>query len=280
MTGKVVAGMLALVFVVGLVGVTRAEGGAALDHPSIREVLAMARAGVHDAVIRERIAQIEIPELSGQDLAALKKEGLSDDVLITLVRRASRHPTPETPAPAPAPREIPPPASATPPPAESGEPFPEGMGRLVVEFRAPFPVTSLEVVVDGKRVASRGEVIEGQSEPAQFLERPARLSLKKGEVVYDELIPAGRHEILAGFAVTAVESDPEDEWSEYSRERYVSRGVRAERRTTPLSAWGVNPGVSCEIAQGETCRVVVELQRRRSRRTGGGTAYGLRYQLR
>ncbi|MDQ7087047.1 MAG: hypothetical protein Q9Q13_03945 [Acidobacteriota bacterium] len=154
------------------------------------------------------------------------------------------------------------------------------MGRLVVEFRSPFPVSFLEVVVDGKSVATRGEMLEGASDPGQFLARPARLSIKKGEVIYEELLPAGSHEILAGFAVTSVESNPDDEWSEYSRERYTSRGVRAERRTTPLPAWGANPGATCEIVEGETCRVIVELQRRRSRHRGGGSAYGLKYRLR
>lgn len=254
-----------------------AQDSKGLDDPAIKELMAMVEAKIADDVIMARLSKLAVPELTGQQLAELKKRGVSDRVLGALVTIAGRRSTPK-----PVPK--PPAAQASPAPTGQKAPpeadlLPEGMGRVRIIFKSPFPVTRYEALIDGRRVAERGDVLDGESEPGQFLPRPGRIRIKGGETVYQGELPAGDHQILAGFAVSEVESDPNDEWSEFSRERYLSRGIRAAERAAAGKDWGANTPAVCHLKEGQTCVVTVTFGKRRTRMFGGRSAYTVRYKV-
>lgn len=248
-----------------------------LDHPAIREVLAMVEAGVGNEVILARVERMKtVPELSGEEIAALRKKGVGDRVLLALIERGGRTPVPPAAAAPAVPPPATPPASAVPP-----KPAPGGTAAVRVVLESGFPLNYLEVRLDGETVHTLGRALRGESEQAGFLPRPETIRPGKDRVVFERAVPPGRHEIDVGFAVTRVEGDPEDEWHEYSREAYASSGVGLEGsavRSAGDGEWSDRPPAVCEVTAGATCEVVVT-PRKQGRARGGLTSYGLSYRV-
>lgn len=263
----------------------------ALENPAVREILAMTEAGVGEAVILARIAQIDSwPELTGEEIAALKKKKVGDRVLLRLVERAGAapetrpeprsEPEPEPsqrsePAPAPAPVPAPPPAE---PDGATAATAAETPPRLRVELTTDFPVHWVEVRVDGRRVAELGELLSGESEPAGILSPPVRLRFRDSRVVYEGDVKPGERRVEVSYAVTEVEADPDDEWSEYSRQSYASAGVWASGKR-PEGRWTAAKSAKCVARAEQTCHVIAKTSRKAKTRFGGDPVYGLSYRV-
>lgn len=218
------------------------------SHPAVAEILAMAEAGVGDAVIVARIERMEeVPALDGQSLAALKRQGISDVVLEALVRRSGK------------------------------VAVPSGQARLSVRFEATFPVHFLEVTIDGSVVLSRGKILTGRSEPGGVLERPRAIPHSEGKFLVEVVVEAGSHLVEVGYAVIDVETDPDDPWREYSRERYRVSGVATSAGKPAAETLIRAEGVRFEIDPGETRQLVVVASRRPAGRLGGRFVYGIEY---
>ncbi len=274
----------------------------ALEQAAIKEVIAMVEGGVADYVIIARIEKMEqVPLLGGQELAVLKKKGVSDQVLLALVESATAKSrlsktraepsaaaaegvtqASASPAPAPALTPLSPGRTATLAPLSQSvpEPLPEGAGLIRVRLRSSFRISYYEVVLDGRSVATKGAILTGQSEPGMVLARASFFRPDKDEIIFEQIVPKGQHALLIGFAISEVNSDPEDPLNEYSRESYESRGVRAETSTSATGLWGVNRPAICKIAEGEICELSARLSKRRTRRFGASTIYAVDYKIR
>lgn len=228
-----------------------------LEHPVIREVVEMVEAGVGDEVIIARIGQMsDLPSLSGDAIAALKRKGVSDRVLLELVQNARGEDT-----------------------APKASPRAEGASVLRVILESPFPVSFYEIAVDGRVVATRGETYEGQSEPGRALRQPRSFRVDGAESAYEEAIEPGEHRILVGFEVSRVEDDRRDDWMEYGRQQYVSSGVRAEEKDSAEKNWGANHVAICRVEVGQVCVVNVRFDSKSPTRFGGLPVYSVTYQV-
>ena len=250
-----------------------------LDSPAIREVLAMVAAGIADRVIIERIERMgSVPLLTGDQLAELKTRGVSDDILLVLIRLGGRSAPPAPPHP---PGALAPGRDALLPPPGTVERAdsavtPRGQGRLRVVVRAGFPVTAWTIAVDGRPVRSEGSVLRDAGGAGEIITRPRRVRLGN-DAVWEGNVPAGPHRVEVGFAVTEVVSDPNDEWSEYSREHYASAGVSAPGPLAALPDLAPGRAVRCEVPAGGTCTVTATLEKHRRSRFVGRSTYSVTY---
>ncbi len=169
-----------------------ADQASILEHPVIGEIVSMIEADVGQEVIVARILQMEaVPTLTGEEIAALKRRGVTDVVLLALVRAATPG-SPRLGAPA----------------AESTADRAVASSAIRVMIAPSFPVTHYEVSVDDLTVATRGTLFVGESEPGRILKRPQRFSLEESVVAFEGKITPGEHSVLVGFAVTRVDEDP------------------------------------------------------------------------
>jgi len=245
------------------------EGQPALEHPAIEEVLAMADADASPELITARVEQIEeFPVLDGRQLAELKRRGVPDAALLVMLARA----TPAVRSPTTAPTGAQPRAAAS-------IIVPEGAGLVRVTVERPFPVTFLEVVLDGGVVHSEGRLWEGAVDPGGMLPRPFELRGPEPLVAYASPVVPGRHELAIGFAVTVVDQDRGAQWGGQVGEHYTSRGTRATGEALSGEAPAGNPPAVCELAAGEVCEVVATLQRSSPSVLGSGPYYSVWYRV-
>ena len=236
----------------------------ALDDPAIEEVLVMSEAGVSREVILARVARLDrVPVLSGEDLAALKQRGVDDAVLLELVRRGGEPlAVPEVPTSTDASR----PAT--------------GAARIRVVTQPDFPVTYFEVAVGRDVVASEGILLRGESDPGGILKRPKQMRFSSPHVLYEADVAPGAHDVRVGFAVTTIAEDPDDEWSEYSQQRYINSGVALDEPYDQSGSWSTAGAANCEVAEGQVCEVVVLATGTKGGRLGGRLLYKLNYEVR
>ena len=254
--------LLTIIFLTSLP--VSAQQASAPEHPAIRQILAMVQAGVGDDVIVARIQQMEaVPELSGEEIARLRQNGVSDRVLLELVQRA--HVGEDARSTSHAPSSSPDSSSRT--------------ARLRVVIESSFPVTYYEVEVSGQIVATRGESFEGTSEPGRILKQPLPFRLVKPAVAYEDEVEPGEHRVLVGFSVCRVEEDPNDDWMEYSRQQYISSGVQAEDGPGPTKAWSANQAAVCRVEEGQLCVVSAQFGKRSPTRFGGLPIYSVTYRV-
>lgn len=269
-----------------------------VDHSAIQEVLAMAEAGVDEEVILLRLEAIpEVPELNGQAIAALKKKGLSRSVLLRLVERSqelerSHEPLPAQPAPTVADEEAQRPAPAVviretqrPVPAvaqvedqrpAADEEDQESAPRIRIEVQAKFPIHYAEVLIGDRRVATQGELLDGESEPGFFLPRPRNLLRRGSATLFDGAVAPGTYRVAVGVARTEVLSDPNDEWSEYSRQSYATSIVPAAvNEPEGLSDNDSRP--VCDISPGEVCIVTARVIRSRAAPADSAGGYAVEF---
>jgi hypothetical protein len=245
------------------------EKSSALDHPAIKDVLAMVEAALSEGVMSARVEKIDaFPELDGRELAVLKRKGVPDAVLLMMLEKA----VPGGRAPATAPAA---PAPDVEPPVK----VPEDAGLIRVLVERPFKVTYYEVVVDGQAVHTEGRLWEGSVDAGGHLMRPRAVRGKGSILAYESPVAPGSYPAGVGFAVSVIEGDPSDEWSEYAGEHYVTRGIRATGDSLPGQAPVGNPGAVCEVRVGQVCEVVASFGKSSPSTLGGLPVYSVRYRV-
>ena len=123
-----------------------------------------------------------------------------------------------------------------------------------------------ELVVDGKAVASRGEIVEGILPAGARVPRAESLALRTPTVLYEADVAPGRHQVRTGFAVSRLK----DEFIDVRngrRQRLVPEGVRA---------LDDDAGTACTVAAGELC-VVTARFRKVDRGWAGKPSYTVSY---
>jgi len=238
----------------------------ALDDAAVKEIVTLAEAGMSEQVILAKARQIgTFPVLSGDDLARLKDIGVSDHVLVFMID----HPRGAAPEPPPAPVTAEPDVEAE-----------ETHGGVRVIIDRGFRITYAEVAVAGEIVQHAGKLWKGKSDPGVMLRRPRVLRGDQVFTAYEAALEPGTHEVSVGFALSTVESDPDDEWGEYAGEWYVTRGIRAFGEPLENQKDGDNPGAVCKISDGQICEVTAHLESRRPTPLGGLPDYSIRYDIR
>lgn len=253
--------------------VPRTEGPDPLLHPSIGEIVLMLQEGIGEDVILERIRHLpKVPALDACSVEKLGAWGVGDELVRELLQRRTALSAGEVhtaqpltmlakgedtmlEAPKPTRKEAPgKQAPRSPDPAEPAVAR-EGVGRIRVVAQSSLPVTYLEVLVDGTPVSQRGEVQEGQTTAGWTLPRPPVVDVRKGLVVYDSVVPAGRHEVQASFALARIVETDWDPVLEAHGQRYetTSAGPEDESGGRPV----------CELQDGRTCTVHARLTKRR-----------------
>jgi hypothetical protein len=174
------------------------------------------------------------------------------------------------------------PAYTTPPGAhQSGAeptgPIPEGLGLLRVVVKRPIRVTFLEVVVGGEAVHTEGKLWEGSVGAGKHLKRPVFVRGTDQIVAYQSPVDPGSHSVAVGFAVSTVEEDPSDEFGEYAGEHYQTRGIRGTGAPLAGQAPMGNPGVECQVFEGQVCEVVATFEKTSPSRLGGLPIYSVHY---
>ena len=201
-------------------------GNSALNSPADH---ADASSALDDAAV-EQIGTF--PVLTGDDLAHLKKLGVSDAVLVFMIEHAQA----ETAIPAPAP-----PSSA--PETPAGAEGSEGGIRVIID--RGFRITYYEVAIDNEIVQHAGKLWEGKSDPGVMLRRPRVLRGDTIFTAYEVAVEPGAYDVSVGFAFSTVEGDPRDEWGEYEGEWYVTRGILTAGEPLENQKEGDNPGAVC-----------------------------------
>lgn len=205
-------------------------------------LIAMGEAHVGDPVLAAWLGQQgPIPLLSGEQLARLKTAGLSDTILLQLVRGGS---PPDVPVAAVTPEQAP-----APPPEAA--PRPEGGARLRVLVQSAPSVDYCELVVDGTQVASRGRRLEGVVPAGNRPPRTENLSLRTPTVLYETDVAPGRHHVRTGFTVSRLQDEFADV-RQGRRQRLVAEGVRALED---------DPGTACSVGPGELCLVTARFRK-------------------
>lgn len=203
-------------------------------------LVAMGEAHVGDPVLAEWLGQQgEIPRLSGEQLARLKTAGLSDTILLQLVRGGV---PPEAPVAAAPPEQI---------PSQEAAPRAEGGARLRVLVQSAPSVDYCELVVDGAQVASRGRLVEGVVPAGSRPPRTESLSLRSPTVLYEADVAPGRHHVRSGFTVSRLQEEFADV-RQGRRQRLVPEGVRALED---------DPGTACSVGPGELCLVTARFRK-------------------
>ncbi len=245
------------------------EKPSAFDNPAVQEVLAMVEAGVSENVMTARIEKIgAFPELDGRELAELKRRGVPDSVLLLMLQMTAPKAAPPTGA-----------SDAQQPVAQPDAPIPEGLGLVRVVVERPIRVTYYEVVVAGDLVHSEGRLWEGSSGAGMHLKRPSFVRGKDPILAYESPVDPGKHVVGVGFAVSTVEGDPSDEWSEYAGEHYETRGILATGVDLPGQAPMGNPGAECQVFADQVCEVVATFERTSPSRLGGLPIYSVHYRV-
>jgi hypothetical protein len=242
------------------------EGLSSLEHPGVKDVLAMAEAGASEKVMAARVEQMEgFPPLDGHELAELKRRGVPDAVLLMMIERtAPQKPTNEGSS-----------SKAEP----DGQPVPSGTGLLRVSVDRPFPVTFCEVVVNGELVHQEGKLWFGAVGAGGSLPRPRTVRGSGRFMAYASPMPPGRHTISVGFAVSTVEEDRGASWAEHAGEQYLTRGIRSTGESLAGQAPLGNPGAECDLVEGNVCDVVATFERSSPSTLGGLPVYSIRYDV-
>ena len=258
-----------------------------LEHPSVRKLLDQVDADVASTEILELVDELqEVPGLDGAALIMLRRKGLSNQVLLALIRKEEipvgcdpvRAELLDSLSQAGSPalvsqdntRDL-----ATEPRsrrtsrkevAETDRPTfavedgggqdgveSTGTGHIRVIAKSSLPVTYLEVLLDGDSVLREGKIPAAEAEPGWRLARPLVLDLKQG-VVFESEWPGGMHEVQTVFALTRI---VETDWSAVVKahgQRYDTTkvGPTGEDGTLPV----------CEIREGWTCVVLARLVKR------------------
>ncbi len=219
-------------------------------------LVAMGEAHVGDPVLAAWLGQQgEIPLLSGEQLARLKTAGLSDAILLQLVRSGA---PPDAPVAVVTQKQTPAPEAA--PPAEGG-------ARLRVLVQSAPSVDYCELVVDGTSVASRGRLLEGVVPAGNRPPRTENLSLRTPTVLYEADVTPGRHHVRTGFAVSRLQEEFADV-RQGRRQRLVTEGVRALED---------DPGTACSVGPGELCLVTARFRKVDRGLLGGRATYAVSY---
>lgn len=249
-----------------------AEEASNLVDKRVQQVLTMAEGELPLDVIIIKINDIgSFPELSAGDLVALKEANVPGQALVLMIQ-LEETPTPSDPPPAPVPSTV----------TEIPSPQTASSSAIRVTIQRPFRITYYEVYVDGELMAQRGKLWDGTSDPGQKLKRPSFLGTRK-ETTIDALnidATPGQHEISVGIAVSWVEDDSEplDDFDNFSQEFYVNRGVRGITTDGHHGEWGQNTSVSCTVEAGQTCSVVATIEKRSPTKFGGLPIYSVSYE--
>jgi len=239
-----------------------------LEDSRVQEVLLMTEAGMSEQVILARVEQIgAFPILEAIELAELKKRGVSDRVLMYMIEHGQVKASGEPAATAPV-------AQDPPPAVEDAE-----AGIRVVVVRS-FRVTYIEVALGGEIVQHSGRLWEGKSDPGVMLKRPRILRGDEVFTAYEAAVQPGTHEVAVGFAFSAVEGDPRDEWAEFEGEWYVTRGVRAGSERFEKQNDEDNPGATCSVEAGQICEVTATFHKKAPTPLGGLPDYSVTYEVR
>jgi len=260
-----------------------------LDHPSIQELIRMVNAGLATGVIVERAERLQdVPAMDARAISKLTGKAVPDGALLELVRRqeippdcatlrtqllaagktrprsstarkaTATDPANETKRPRSAVAPGPHPRISPSEPAAGST----GLGRIRVVARSSLPVTYLEVFLDGDAVGHKGEMHRGETKPGWTLPPPSVVDIKRDTIVYESEVPAGRHEIWTGFALTRI---VETDWDSVVE----ARGQRYDTTTAgPADENGEVP--ACELPEGRTCIVRARFHKR-------GDAYVVTY---
>jgi hypothetical protein len=243
------------------------DDSSAFDHPAVRDVLAMVEADVAENVMTARVVKLgSFPELDGRELAELKRRGVPDSVLLLMLQMTT--PSRTTPYA---------PSGGQQAGLEPDAPVPEGLGLLRVVVKRPIRVTFLEVAVGGEAVHTEGNLWEGSVGAGQHLKRPVFVRGTEQIVAYQSPVDPGSHNVAVGFAVSTVEEDPSDEFGEYAGEHYQTRGIRATGAPLAGQAPMGNPGVECQVFEGQVCEVVATFEKTSPSRLGGLPIYSVHY---
>lgn len=233
------------------------------DNPAIQDVLAMVDADLSEGLILARVDKIgAFPELTGPDLAALKRYGVPEPVLLRMIELGVPGDTPAAVEPAPEPLVA---------------ALPEEAAQIKVIVERPFRVTYYEVVVDDELVHTEGRIWEGSVEGGRHLKRPVAVRGKGPVTAYSSPVDPGSYSVVVGFAVSSVQGDPADEWGEYAGEEYVTRGIRATDDVLPGGKPSGNPGARCELNAGEICEVTATFASTSPSALGGLPRYSVQY---
>jgi hypothetical protein len=232
-----------------------------LDHPSIQELIRMVDADLATAVIVERAEHLQdVPAMDARAISKLTGMAVPDKALLELVRKQEIPPDCATVrAQILAAGKTRPRSSTAREATASGS---TGLGRVRVVARSSLPVTYLEVFLDGDAVSQQGEMHRGETEPGWTLPPPPVLDVKRDTVVYESEVPAGRHEIWTGFALTRIVDTDWDSVVEAHGQRYdtTTAGPADENGEVP----------ACEVPEGRTCIVHAHFHKR-------GDAYVVTY---
>jgi hypothetical protein len=273
---RIEVGSAVVMVVFVCVSVIHAETPPATEHPAVQEVLTMVEAGLSEAVVLERVDNIgAFPDLDGTTLAVLAERGVSERVLVRMIQLEAEDGLQKTRAPAP----LPEPAQDN--PESSPNPgLAPGQAELRVVVECAFRITFLEVTVDGGEVLTVGKLWEGEGMAGERIRRPRWIKGETPSVAFEGPVSAGEHEIGVGFAITHVQmDDPNDEWGEYSRERYVSRGMRASGEPIGEVGEEVRKPAVCKVSPGDICEVTAILEKTRTSKLGGVPRMSVHYEV-
>ena len=223
---------------------------------------AMGQAQVGDEVLIAWLDQQgELPRLSGEQLARLKSAGLSDGVLLHLVRGgvepAAAAPTLERPA------------------IQEVVSSPQKKGakvRVVVQSQPS--VDYCELALDGALIATLGRRLEGEVAAGSRARRPKPLALHKPAVLFEGEVPPGRHVLHTGFLVSRIQEQFGD-LREGRRQKLVTDGIRALDHGADEEA-----GTACTVGPGEVCLVTARFRKVDRSLFGTGDVYAVSYDTR
>ena len=262
MPPKRLASGCALSIVLALPALAASPAPAPEVHPADRltsALVTMGEAHVGDEVLSAWLVQQgEIPPLTGEQLARLKTAGLSDGILLQLVRGGT---VPNAPAAA-ATEQTPELAK------QDAAPAIEGGARLRVLVQSAPSVDYCELVVDGKAVASRGEVVQGILPAGARVPRAESLALRTPTVLYEADVAPGRHQVRTGFAISRLKEEFVDVRNG-RRQRLVPEGVRALED---------DAGTACTVGPGELCVVTARFRKADRGFLGGRPSYTVSYE--
>ena len=224
-------------------------------------LVAMGEAHVGDPVLAAWLGQQgEIPPLTGEQLARLKTAGLSDTILLQLVRGGApvvaEAPVAEAVAEAV--------SEAAAPAAPAALP---GGARLRVVVQSVPAVDYCELVLDGNQVASRGRLLEGVLAAGNRPPRTESLGLRTPTVLFEGNVPPGRHHVRTGFTVSRLQEEFADV-RQGRRQRLIAEGVRAMED---------DPGTACTVAPGELCLITARFRKVDRSLLAGRASYAVSY---
>lgn len=240
----------------------------ALDDPATTTVLEMVAAKQTDEEILEHIDELApFPEFSGQDLAELKRRGVSDRILLHMLQLTDDGAQARPASP----------ASSRESTSTLASPDAGGVVRVVID--CPFAVSFVEVALDGKVMNARGKLWQDSVGAGEHLDTPPDVIDQEPAVLLESPVSPGRHTAAVGFAVTEVRRDPSEAWGQEPGEHYETRGIRATPSFLPGQAPGGNPGAECTVKAGQLCEIVVTPQHTTSALLRGASVYNVRYQV-